>query len=459
MRGETILIIDDEKLIRWSLGQELKKDGFNVIEEENLCGAMRTIQINEPDLIILDQRLPDGTGLELLKKLKEENISFPVIFFTTVDSSEIAVKAMKLGAIDYVTKPINMDELRMTINKALESSMLKRQISHFLKEQEKTYGFCGLIGNSAAMKQVFDLITKISQSSSTTVLITGESGTGKELTAKAIHFLSDRKNRPLMTVNCAALPETLIESELFGHEKGAFTDAKFLKKGIFEMAEGGTVFLDEIGDLSLSLQVKLLRALEQKCFRRIGSNTDISVDVRFISATNQSLEHMIQDRTFRSDLFYRLNVARIHLPLLRDRGDDIIILAEYFLHEFNTAFHKHFKGLSKETDVLFRQYAWPGNVRELRNVLERATLLDEGEWLFLHHVELGHLHQLDRVSSQAHAVHETDQSLDEMEKQALLQALEKTSFNQSKAARLLKISRDTLRYRIKKYNIDKADHK
>jgi DNA-binding NtrC family response regulator len=373
---------------------------------------------------------------------------------TAVDKSDIAVQAMKLGAFDYVTKPVNFEELKLVVEKALESTQLKRQVAHFLKSQEQTYGFCGMVGSSPPMKKIFDMISRIAQSSGTTVLITGESGTGKELAAKAIHFLGARREKPLMTVNCSALTETLIESELFGHEKGAFTDARMLKKGIFEIAGGGTVFLDEIGDVSPKLQVKLLRVLEQKSFQRVGGTADINVDVRIVAATNQNLEERVHAGSFRSDLFYRLNVARIHLPLLNERGEDIILLADYFVHDFNTKFHKHYRGLAEETKQLFLTYPWPGNVREMRNVLERAVLLGDGEWLAPEDIEFSRLHATpsDQMEN-PFGIGAQGPSLYELEKKALIEALEKSAYNQSQAARLLKISRDTLRYRMKKYSL------
>lgn len=453
MRGETILIVDDEKLIRWSLRQELNKGGFEILEAETVKEGIILLRDHEPDLMILDQILPDGTGIDLLQHLKQEHTGIPVVMLTAVDKSNIAVEAMKLGAVDYVTKPVNMDELGIIIEKALEATRLKRQVAHFLKEQEKEYGFCGMIGSTPVMKKVFEDISKIAQSSQTTVLITGESGTGKELAAKAIHFLSDRRDQPLMTVNFSALTETLIESELFGHEKGAFTDAKNQKKGLFELAHGGTILLDEIGDVSPRIQVKLLRILEQKTFQRVGGTTDITVDVRIIAATNRSLERKVKENTFREDLYYRLNVAALTMPPLRERDGDIVLLAEYFLNEFNTKFHKLFGHFADETKEMLLRYHWPGNVRELRNVLERAILLGDGEVLCPHHIEFSRLHDPSTVSSLTIPVGTDGFSLEDLEKRALEQALEQTGRNQSQAARLLKVSRDTFRYRMKKYGL------
>jgi two-component system response regulator AtoC len=454
VRGETILLVDDEQLIRWSLRQELSKRGYGVLEAETVALAQTQLQTQDVDLIILDQHLPDGTGIDMLQKLQGAGATMPVVMLTAVDRSDIAVQAMKLGAFDYVTKPVNMDEISIVIEKALESTRLKRQIAHFLKEQEKQYGFCGMIGTSPAMKKIFSDITKIAQSSGTTVLVVGESGTGKELAAKAIHFLSVRKQKPLMMVNCSALSESLIESELFGHEKGAFTDAKTQKKGIFELADTGTIFLDEIGDVSSKIQVKLLRIIEQKSFQRVGGASEISVDVRVIAATNRPLERLIVERTFREDLYYRLNVASIIMPPIRERGEDVLLIADYFLQEFKVKFKKHFQKFSEATKKMFLDYQWPGNVREIRNVLERALLLGDGEVVEPHHIEL-HRFQHASIIPPARVDEDgaEDLSLVELEKRALVQALEKTGYNQSRAAKLLKISRDTLRYRMKKYNL------
>jgi two-component system, NtrC family, response regulator AtoC len=454
MHCKTILIVDDERLIRWSLKQELTKSGFEVFEADSISSARKMISENEIDLMILDQMLPDGTGLDLLGDIQRSNEILPVIMLTAVDKSQTAVKALKLGAFDYVMKPVNMEELKIVIERSCESTRLKRQVKRLLKEQEKTGGFYGILGSSLVMKKVTEQINKIAQSSGTTVLITGESGTGKELAAKAIHFLSDRREKPFVPVNFSALTETLVESELFGHERGAFTDARRQKKGIFEISDEGTILLDEIGDISPKVQVKLLRVLEQKVFQRVGGTQDIGVDVRIVAATNQPLEQLVKQNKFRSDLFYRLNVATITMPPLRDRGEDIITLAEFFIHEFNIAFHKNFKGVSDETKKIFLNYEWPGNVRELRNVVERAVLMDDGEYIFSHSIQLGHIHKLRYEKPElAFELGDTGQSLDDIEKQVLTKALEKTNFNQSQAAKVLKISRDTLRYRMKKHNL------
>ncbi len=454
MRGETILLVDDEQLIRWSLRQALSKQGFGILEAESMAKAVEQLDAQNVDLIVLDQKLPDGTGIEVLRKIQSGGGTMPVIMLTAVDRSETAVQAMKLGAFDYVTKPVNHEELILVIEKALEATRLKRQVAHFLKEQEREHGFCGMIGNSPVMKKIYSDIAKIAQSSGTTVLITGESGTGKELVAKAIHFLSERKDDPLIIVNMSTLTENLVESELFGHEKGAFTDATAQKKGIFEIADKGTIFLDEIGDVAPRIQVKLLRTIEQKVFQRVGGTRDISVDVRVIAATNRPLERLVAKGLFREDLYYRLNVVSVHTPPIRERTEDIPLLAEYFLQEFNVKFHKNFQQLSDATMERFLKYPWPGNVREIRNVLERALLLNDGDVVQPHHVEFQRLNHTPANAFHVDAGDEdADLSLIELEKKTLLQALEKSQYNQSRAAKLLKISRDTLRYRMKKYDL------
>ena len=453
MRAETILVVDDEKLIRWSLKQNLQKESFNVLEADTVQKGLELVSEIEPDLIILDQRLPDGTGIEFIQKLRENSFDNPIVMLSAVDTSNVAVQAMKLGAFDYVTKPVDIDELKIVIEKAMESIRLKRQIALLRNEQKKQFGNLAIIGDSPVMKKLFNMISKVAASDSSTVLVTGESGVGKELVVRTIHALSERKDKCFMAVNCASLTESLIESELFGHQKGAFTDAKNLKKGMFELADGGTIFLDEIGDISPNLQVKLLRVLDQKSFKRVGGTSEISVDVRIITATNQPLEKKVEEGKFRADLFYRLNVVHLYVPPLRERGNDILLLAQYFLQEFNKTFRKNFKGLTGETKELFLNYNWPGNVRELKNVIERAVLLDEGDYIFSHHVELGHLHSLSKNEDAGHTTTNGNLTFSQIERSAVLDALTKTNFNQSQAAKLLQISRDQLRYKMKKLGI------
>jgi DNA-binding NtrC family response regulator len=386
-----------------------------------------------------------------MEELRGEGNQAPVVMLTAVDRSNIAVRAMKLGAADYITKPVNFEELLAVIEKALENKRVMARLSRLEEEQRGKDGLSGMVGDSPAMQKVHEFIRQVAQSKSTTVLITGESGTGKELVARAIHFASNRKDRPLMTVNCSALTETLVESELFGHEKGSFTDARNQKKGIFELADTGSIFLDEIGDITAKMQVKLLRVLEQKTFQRVGGYADITVDIRVIAATNRSLEDLVEEGRFRTDLYYRLNVAQIVMPPLRDRGEDILLIASHFLNSFNGKFHRSFTGISDEVKTLFMDYPWPGNVRELRNVLERAMLLNDAATLRPEHVELFRARGGGDPAGPGPGGEHV--ALSELERQALLSALERSGSNQSQAAKILKISRDTLRYRMKKYGL------
>ncbi|HLF15065.1 MAG TPA: sigma-54 dependent transcriptional regulator [Bacteroidota bacterium] len=451
MRPETIFILDDENLIRWSLKSKLAKAGYDTMESASIREAQSALTTREPDLIILDQNLPDGTGVGFLEELRAAGSQVPVVMLTAVDRSNIAVQAMKLGAADYITKPINFEELLVVIEKALETTRVMARLNRLQEEQRGKDGLSEMVGDSTALRKVHDFIRQVAQSKSTTILITGESGTGKELVARAIHSASNRRDKPLMTVNCSALTESLVESELFGHEKGAFTDAKNQKKGVFELADTGTIFLDEIGDVTPKMQVKLLRVLEQKTFQRVGGYTDITVDIRVIAATNRSLEELVEEGRFRTDLYYRLNVAQIVMPPIRERGEDILLIASHFLNSFNTKFHKSFNGMSDEVRRLFMEYPWPGNVRELRNVLERAVLLNDAEVLRPEHVELFRVRPAG--DSSVAAPPGESLPLSDLERQALVNALEKSGNNQSRAAKILRITRDTLRYRMKKYGI------
>jgi two-component system response regulator AtoC len=451
MRPETIFILDDENLIRWSLKSKLAKAGYDTMDAASIREAHAALSSREPDLIILDQNLPDGTGVAFLEELRAAGNQAPVVMLTAVDRSNIAVQAMKLGAADYITKPINFEELLVVIEKALENKRIMARLSRLEEQQRGKDGLSEMVGDSPAMQKVHEFIRQVAQSKSTTILITGESGTGKELVARAVHAASNRKDKPLMTVNCSALTESLVESELFGHEKGSFTDARNQKKGIFELADTGSIFLDEIGDITPKMQVKLLRVLEQKTFQRVGGYTDITVDIRVIAATNRSLEELVEEGKFRTDLYYRLNVAQIVMPPLRERGEDIILIATHYLNAFNAKFHRSFKGLSEEVKFLFMEYPWPGNVRELRNVLERAMLLNDAETVRPEHVEL--FRARTGVDPAANLPGGESLSLSDLERQALVNALEKSGDNQSQAAKILKITRDTLRYRMKKYGL------
>ncbi|MBE0644302.1 MAG: sigma-54-dependent Fis family transcriptional regulator [Bacteroidetes bacterium] len=454
MRAERILIVDDEKLLRWSIASHLTQLGFQVEQADSLAAADTVLQELEPDLILLDQILEDGAGVDFLAQLSHSMPHIAVIMVTAVDRSDIAVRAMKLGAFDYVTKPLNLDELEVIIERTLNVTRFRRQVEYITHRDVTERSFHGMMGQHPAIRAVFDQVSRIAQSGTTTALIIGESGTGKELVARAIHQLSPRATENMLTINCGAIPESLMESELFGHEKGAFTDARAQRKGVFELADKGTVFLDEIGNISPSIQAALLRVLENRSFLRIGGSHEITVDVRFIAATNKPLQQLAAEGKFREDLFYRLNVGMIHVPPLRDRGRDALLLADMFLEEFNGVFNKQFKGISEGTRRLFMHHDWPGNVRELRNVLERAVLLQDGDIIdisSIEHVRQSNVHPPDHSGIDTQTIQ--DESLEDMEKGAIMTALERAGNNQSEAARILKISRDTLRYRMKKWRI------
>lgn len=453
MRKTKILVVDDEHLIRWSLEQNLKKQGYEVVSAGNGEDALRIAREEQPDLMLLDIQLPGISGLEVLEKIKEQDEEIIVIMVTAHGALETAVHAMRLGAYDYINKPFNLDEMAIVIRKALETSDLRREVQRLRGEQAKKFGSPDIIGTSRHMKNVLDMMEKVAKSDASTVLVQGESGTGKELVAKWIHYKSARAERPFVAINCAAVPATLLESELFGHEKGAFTDAKAMKKGLFELADGGTVFLDEIGDMEMGMQAKLLRFLEERTFRRIGGTKSFSVDVRIISATNRDLLKAIEEKSFRNDLYYRLQVIPIFLPPLRERRDDILTLTNHFIETFNNEFNKHVTGISKMAEKLLLDYNWPGNIRELKNVIERAIILGNDETLLLEHLPL---EIVAKASSQAGGITTFKLppegiDIEEVEKELIRQALEISEWNQSKAAKKLNLGIDAFRYRMKKF--------
>jgi two-component system, NtrC family, response regulator AtoC len=453
LRKVKILVVDDEHLIRWSLEQNLKKQSYEVCTAGNGEDALRLAREEQPDLVLLDIQLPGISGLEVLEKIKEFDEDIIVIMLTAHGGLETAVNTMRLGAYDYINKPFNLDELSIVIKKALETSDLRREVVQ-LRSEHKKFGPPQIVGKSKHMKNVLDMMGKVAKSEASTVLIQGESGTGKELVAKWIHYQSNRAEKPFVAINCAAVPSTLLESELFGHEKGAFTDAKAAKKGLFELADGGTVFLDEIGDMEMGMQAKLLRFLEDRTFRRIGGAKVISVDVRIISATNKELMKAIEEKTFRNDLYYRLQVIPIFLPALRERKEDIVDLANYFIEAFGKEFNKAINGISNMAEKMLLEYSWPGNIRELKNVIERAIILGNEDTLLFEHLPLEIIAKSSLSTNVPMATFKLPPEgvdIEEVEKELIRQSLEITDWNQSKAAKKLNLGIDAFRYRMKKF--------
>jgi DNA-binding NtrC family response regulator len=451
-----ILVVDDEKLIRWSVGERLQRGGYEVLSAESGEEALEILAAQSPDLVLLDVRLPGIDGLVTLQRALGQSPELAVLMMSAHSTVDIAVEAMKHGAIDFLVKPFPFQALDAAVERALTTARTRRQIQA-LTEERRGGGeaLAALVGRSAGMEQVRALASRLSGSDSTTVLIEGESGAGKEVVARAIHFSSGRAERPFLQVNCAALPEHLLESELFGHERGSFTDAHTQKRGLFESAEGGTVMLDEIGDLHPGGQAKLLRLLENKTFRRVGGVTELRTDVRVLAATNVNLEERVAEGRFRADLFFRLNVVRIVMPPLRDHPEDVPTLCAHFIARFNQEMKRQVKGVNAAAMQMLQAHRWPGNVRELRNVIERAFILHAGaEELRPEHLpaELRGAVAARRPEKPA-PLPQDGLVLEDAERKLIQEALERSSGNQSRAARLLGISRDTLRYRLKKHNM------
>jgi two-component system response regulator AtoC len=450
-----ILVVDDEYLIRWTLQQNLEKEGYEVILAETGEEALEKVRDEAPDLALLDIKLPGMDGYQVLEKALKIDDGLLPIMITAFDEVDKVVRAMRLGAFDYISKPFDFGKIRLSIQKALEASQLKREVRHLRREKRNWYGSDHIVAVSPEMERVLQISDKIAQSETATVLIQGESGTGKEVIAHLIHERSKRQNMPFVTVNCANFPEQMLENELCGHEKGAFTDAKEVKKGLLEVAYNGTLFLDEIGDMNLNLQGKILRLVEQKTFRRIGGLKDIQVDVRIITATNKDLLKLREEGNFREDLFYRINVASIRLPPLRERPEDILPLTKYFVQKYNEEFHKNIQTISKGVETFLREYGWPGNVRELKNVIERAMILVEEDTLLMEHLPIEILGQASKQGGVIEGIRIPPEgiSMEKVEEALVRQALKMTNGNQTKAAKLLDISRDALRYRMQKFGL------
>jgi len=444
----TILVVDDEPLIRLSLSERLTQEGHRVLEAGTASEALDMRQ-DGVDLVLLDYRLPDATGLEVLKQFKEADPDVPVILLTAYSSVDAAVEVMKHGAYHYARKPFDLDDIALLIKQALETKNLRREVRSLRATQAKPFNPDRIVGQSATMASVRRLLLKVAASPASTVLLMGESGTGKDLAAKVIHFASGRSNQPFMNITCSALPESLLESELFGHERGAFTSADRQRRGLLESADGGTLFLDEVGEMMSALQVKLLRFLEERSFKRVGGTTDIHVDVRVIAATNRNLSDEVREGRFREDLYYRLNVVPVILPPLRERAEDIPLLVRHYVDVFNLEFRKRIR-VSPVALERMQDYGWPGNVRELRNGVERAMLLAEDEELGADQFLLAGA----ALAVQGHVELPADGiDLEVLERSLVTQALERSRWNQTRAAVLLGLNRDQIRYRIEKFGL------
>ncbi len=443
-----ILVCDDEELVRWSLAEGLRGQGFEVVEAADGRACLDTFETYQPAAVLIDVRMPEMDGLTCLRKLRERGHETPVIVLTALSDIETAVEATRLGAVRYLTKPFELAEVYQVVRQALERDRLRTPIG-----AEQT-GFAGLIGHSPTMQRVFETIDKLKVVSLPNVLITGESGTGKDLIARAIHDTGRRSEGPYVEVDCTAIPETLIESTLFGHERGAFTDARTQHKGLFELAANGVVFLDEIGELPAAMQAKLLRALENRRFKRVGGGTDIQFDAAVVAATNRDLKAEVAAGRFREDLYYRLAVVQISLPPLRARGDDIRLLVEHFVRAYNRTFERSVQGVSAAAMEKLLQYRWPGNVRELRNVMECSMVFKEGSVIDVADLPPAIRYAAQGTSAECPFVLPPDGvDLDAVEKGLVIQALERTSHNYAAAARLLGLSRYALRNRVKKFGL------
>jgi len=476
MAKEKVLIVDDEQMIRWTLAEALRNWGYGSVEAGSVAAALAAFDAEQPSAVLLDVNLPDGSGLDGLREIKRRQADAVIIMMTGNVMVADTIAALRAGAYDFIGKPINLEELQITIRNGIEAQSLRKEVRLVRRERARQFSFDQIVGESPPLRDVFALAKKVAESEVSSVLLQGESGTGKDMVAKAIHYGSRRAELPFIAINCAAIPASLIESELFGYEKGAFTDAKARKEGLFEQAEGGTLFLDEIGELELSVQAKLLRVLEEGAFRRVGGLRDLPLDVRVIAASNRDLKSESDAGRFRLDLYYRLSVIQIDIPPLRERADDVILLAQHYIQQFNERLRKRVNGITPEVAEIFRKYAWPGNVRELRNVIERVMILEDGDLITTRYLPRGIGTEVAEVTplvatasatsvptSGGNPQPDKNQSfrlqfelppggvvLDDVEMSLVRQALERSNGNQTRAAELLGISRDQLRYRLKK---------
>jgi DNA-binding NtrC family response regulator len=474
MPAPKVLIVDDERLVRWSLRQKCEEWGYVVVKAD--CGdmALRLAEREFPDLMLLDVRLPDLTGIEVLDQIKKNGDAPPVIMITADPQLDDVKASLKLGAYDFVGKPIDFDELQLSIQDALEAAAARNGNGAPLTKTRGA-GYENVVSVSPKMTELMNFVKKVASCEASTILIQGESGTGKDLIAKTIHYESSRHEKAFVAINCSAIPETLMEAELFGHEKGAFTDAKQMKKGLFEAADGGTLFLDEIGELSPLLQAKLLRVLEDQVIRRVGGLRDMQVDVRVIAASNRDLEKAVREGHFRQDLYYRLAIIAIFIPPLRDRKEDILPLVDFFIDRYNRRFKKNIRGITEETRYLLLGHNWPGNVRELKNTIERGMILEEESFLRPVYLpfsvgESGGRTLFERTSPADGGqklpngrmlprlyIPDCGTSLEEVEHSMVELAMAQAGGNQTNAAKLLDISRDALRYKLKKFGLGRGE--
>jgi DNA-binding NtrC family response regulator len=462
--GSTVLIVDDERTLARAIKTFMAEAGYEAEVAGDAEKALELLESLRPDVVFADVRLPGMSGIDLLRRIQIFDPAIPVVIMTAHGTIEGAVEAVKLGAFDYMKKPVDLQELKLLADRARESALLRQELSYYRRRAgSDEVAFAGILGNSTALRSVLDQVRQIAALDETPpVLITGETGTGKGLIARTLHNSGPRAAKPFIDVNCTTLPPNLMEAELFGYERGAFTDAKESKIGLFEAAEGGFIFLDEIGDLELSLQGKLLRAIEERTLRRVGGIRDRKIDVRILAATNRNLEKEVQLNRFRSDLYFRLAVILLHLPALRDRGEDALILAEHFIRRFSSKYGKDVRRIDASAREVLLHYPWPGNVRELSHVIERAVLWSQGSTLNVEHLSVTAPMGVVPDEVQGSAVEVDTQPVDaapaasdltEVERSMIERAMREAGGNQTRAARRLGISRDTLRYRLKKFGI------
>jgi len=459
-----VLIIEDETVLAKNIRLYLERSGFDVRTAESAEDGLQQIEEFRPDVVLLDYQLPGRNGLDFLAQLHRQDPGIPVIMLTGQASVDMAVEAMKLGAVDFLTKPLILGKLKLVIDKVLGAERTEKALAYYRDRENQGSGIARLLGESHPIRQLKDMVQRLLEAEAAlgddeppAVLITGETGTGKEVLARAIHYDGPRKSGPFIELNCGSIPAQLLEAELFGHERGAFTDAKERKLGLVEAADGGTLFLDEIGDMDVALQVKLLKLLEEKSIRRLGSVRDQKVNVRIVAATHQPLEQLVSEGRFRSDLFFRLRIVQLSLPALRERGHDILLLARHFLAHQSGRYHKGPLRFSAEAEKAMLAYPWPGNVRELRNVIEQTVLMAIDPVIEPSHLPfcavLGGAMTGSTTIPTASSPVESDLTLEHAEREMLSQALNKTAWNVTHAARLLGVSRDTLRYRLDKHGL------